>query len=111
IFSSDWVVFAAGALVSDASLRFIGVADEGAARSVDGALCWAVVPADGASRLIPVPCALAKPVPAISAAAATEIIKRLVMEYLLQCLHCPRRQRNEILGVPRYRRSPPFFFS
>ena len=31
-------------------------------------------PADGASRLMPVPCALAKPVPAISASAATEII-------------------------------------
>jgi hypothetical protein len=27
-----------------------------------------------------VPCALAKPVPAISAAAATEIIKRLIIE-------------------------------
>src|SRR5258708_11146766 len=35
IFSSDCVVFAAGAALSDASLRFI----EGAARSEDGALC------------------------------------------------------------------------
>jgi hypothetical protein len=45
-----------------------------------------VEPDDGASRLVPVPCAFAKPVPAISAAAATDIIKRLVMEFLLACL-------------------------
>jgi hypothetical protein len=45
----------------------------------EGALCWALEPVDG-SLLIPVPCAFAKPVPAISAAAATEIIRRLVME-------------------------------
>src|SRR5260370_12628720 len=67
--------------------------DEGfvgsAARSGDGALCWSVEPADGASRLIPVPCALAKPVPAISATAATDIIKRLVMEYLLRVFALP----------------------
>src|SRR3984885_4474863 len=61
-----------------ASLRFVGVADEGAACSVDGAL-----------RSVPVPCALANPVPAISAAAATDIIKRLVMEYLLTGLALP----------------------
>ena len=35
------------------------------------------------------PCALASPVPAISAAAATEIKKRLVIYCLLTCLHCP----------------------
>jgi hypothetical protein len=58
--------------------------DEGFAES-DGAFCWTVEPADG-SRLVPVPCAFAKPVPAISAAAATDIRKRLVMEYLLACL-------------------------
>jgi hypothetical protein len=62
----------------ESSLRFIGVADEGAAD--EGAFCWTVPPADGASRLVPVPCAFAKPAPAISAAAATDIIKRLVME-------------------------------
>jgi hypothetical protein len=36
-------------------------------------------PADPESRLVPVPCAFAKPVPAIRAAAATEIRKRLVI--------------------------------
>src|SRR5712664_3371034 len=67
-------------LVGSAASRFAGVA-EGAARSDDdGALCCTVDPPDGASRPMPVPCALANPVPAISAAAATEIIKRLVME-------------------------------
>src|ERR1700721_1758296 len=88
IFCSDWVVPPCAA-----SLRFVGVADEGAACSVDGAL-----------RSVPVPCALANPVPAISAAAATDIIKRLVMEYLLMCSHCPRRQRKEMRDVPRCRR-------
>jgi hypothetical protein len=38
---------------------------------------------------MPVPCAFAKPVPAIRAAVATEIKKRLVIECLLTCLHCP----------------------
>jgi hypothetical protein len=61
--------------VGSAASRFIGVAD-GAAFSDDGALCWTVEPADGASRPGPVPCALAKPVPASSAAATTDIIKR-----------------------------------
>src|SRR4051812_8566111 len=50
--------------------RFVGAAE--------GACCVAA-PDDGASRL----CALAKPVPAISAAAATDIKKRLLMGYLL----------------------------
>src|SRR5882757_3715403 len=50
----------------------------------------------------PVPCAFAKPVPAIRAAAATEIKKRLVIEVLLTCLHCPRRQRKEMCDVPGY---------
>ena len=44
----------------------------------DGALCCAAEPAEPASRPI-VPCAFAKPVPAINAAAATEIKKRLVI--------------------------------
>src|SRR6266568_2929370 len=73
-FSSDCVAFIPdeGPLGS-AALRFDGAAELPCS---DGALCWTVEPADGASRL----CALANPVPAISAAAATEIIKRLVME-------------------------------
>src|SRR5712671_7400511 len=77
-FSSDCVAFIPdeGPLGS-AALRFDGAAELPCS---DGALCWTVEPADGASRLVPVPCALANPVPAISAAAATEIIKRLVME-------------------------------
>src|SRR6266436_2225744 len=71
-------------------------------RSEDGALCWALEPADGCSRLVPVPCALAKPAPAISATAATDIIKRLIIECLLRCFHCPRRQRSGRAHVPRY---------
>src|SRR5665213_4319503 len=55
-----------------ASWRFIGVAEEGAACS-----------ADGPSRPVPVPCALANSAPASNAAAATDIIRRLVIEYLL----------------------------
>src|SRR4051812_35896125 len=68
--SLDWADFgaSAGAPLCEES-RFIGFAAE--PRSDDGALCCVVAPPeDGASR---VPCALAKPVPAISAAAATEI--------------------------------------
>jgi hypothetical protein len=103
IFSSDWVDFMLESepLDSLASFRFIGVAADGAARSDEGALCWVAVPADGASR--PIPCALARPVPAISAAAATDIKKRLVMEYLL-VFALPARQRKEMRDVPRYLR-------
>src|ERR1700681_1724805 len=74
-------------LVDSVASRLVGAAD-GAARSDDGALCWTVEP-DGASRLPPVPCAFAKPVPAINAAAATEIIKRLVMEFSPHLLALP----------------------
>src|SRR6266576_933254 len=70
-------------------------------RSEDGALCCAVEPADGCS-FVPVPCALAKPAPAISATAATDIIKRLIIGCLLRCFHCPRRQRSGTAHVPRY---------
>src|SRR3979411_2677444 len=45
----------------------------------------------------PVPCAFAKPVPAIRAAAATEIKKRLVIERLLtwSALPAPTTKENE----------------
>jgi hypothetical protein len=55
----------------------------------DGPLCMVEPADDPPSRLVPVPCALAKPVPAIKAAAATEIKKRLVMEFLLTCFALP----------------------
>jgi hypothetical protein len=46
----------------------------------EGALCCMVAPPDdGDSRPAPAPCAFAKPVPAIKAAVATEINKRLVI--------------------------------
>src|ERR1700754_5094374 len=70
--SLDWADFgvSAGVALGDES-RFIGAAAE--PRSDGGALCCVgAAPEDGASRLM-VPCALAKPVPAISAAAATDI--------------------------------------
>src|SRR6516164_3045634 len=57
----------------------------------DGAFCICAPPC---SRL-PVPCALARPVPAISAIAATEIKKRLVIPLSSDCSHCPRRQQQE----------------
>src|SRR6266571_4917083 len=82
----------------DAPESFFGAA-EGAPCSDEGALCWVVAPPGAPSRL-PVPCAFAKPVPAIRAATAAEIKKRLVMEFLLTCVHCPRRQREEIGDVP-----------
>src|SRR5713226_3402211 len=86
---SDCVAFMPDdGLVGSAASRAAGAA-EGAACSDGGALCCAVDPADGASRPIPVPCALANPVPAISAAAATDIIKRLVMEHLLTSFALP----------------------
>src|SRR6266851_2071686 len=86
---SDCVAFMPDdGLVGSAASRAAGAA-EGAACSDGGALCCAVDPADGASRPIPVPCALANPVPAISAAAATDIIKRLVMEHLLTWFALP----------------------
>src|SRR5437667_464825 len=71
-----------------------------AAPPVDGAVCCVAAPPDVPSRLMPVPCAFAKPVPAIRAATAAEINKRLVIEVLLTCLHCPRRQRKEMCDVP-----------
>src|SRR4030095_12183476 len=81
--SARWFLAAPGDLSSDC-VAFMS--DEGfdwaaeCPRSEDGALCWALEP--GCSRF-PVPCALAKPAPAISATAATDIIKRLVIECLL----------------------------
>src|SRR3954453_1541689 len=99
-FSSDCVAFMPDdGLVDSAPPRFAGAAEF--PRS--GALCWAE-PAGDRSRSDPVPCAFAKPAPAISATAATDTIKRLVIEYLLACLHCPRQQRQEMGDVPRYRR-------
>src|SRR5215468_8914723 len=55
-------------------------------------ICW--VPPDS---LVPVPCAFARPVPATSASAATEIIRRLVIELSSRVFlrHCPRRQRQD----------------
>jgi hypothetical protein len=72
-FGSDCVDF-----MSDAPplSRCIAPPDGAPPRS-EGALCCVVEPADGASR--PGPCAFAKPAPAIKAAAATEIKKRLVI--------------------------------
>src|SRR6202022_519779 len=106
-FSSDCVAFMPDeGFVGSAASRLLGAAEF----PEDGALCWRVEPPDGASRLVPVPCALAKPAPAISAAAATDIIKRLVIEYLLTCFHCPRRQRKEMHDVPRYQRFHGFCF-
>src|SRR5213075_977810 len=70
------------------------VPDEGPPRSEEGALCCVVEPADPASRPMPVPCAFAKPVPAIRAAVATEIKKRLVIECLLNVSALPDNERN-----------------
>src|SRR3984893_13915672 len=102
---SDCVALAPGAGLVGCSDCVAFTPDDGLAGSAAsrraGAACsdgCAADPADGASR--PTPCALANPVPAISAAAATDIIKRLVMEHLLTCLHCPRRQRDEMRDVP-----------
>src|SRR5881392_2079194 len=67
----------------------------------DGCCCVVAPPAPPPFSIPPpVPCAFAKPVPAIRAAAATEIKKRLVIERLLTCLHCPRQQRRKMSDVP-----------
>jgi hypothetical protein len=47
---------------------------------------------------MPVPCAFAKPVPAIRAAVATEINKRLVISILLTCIRIARAD-NERRGA------------
>src|SRR5215213_3614635 len=76
--------------------RCIAPPDEAPPRSDEGALCCAAEPADPASRPVPAPCAFAKPVPAISAAVATEIKKRLVIRMSPHMfLHCPTdNERN-----------------
>src|ERR1700740_778728 len=68
----------------------------------DGALCCTVAPPPAPVSLLapPAPCAFAKPVPAIRAAAATEIRKRLVIIFLLVIQHCTRRQRERMCDVP-----------
>jgi hypothetical protein len=64
-------------------------------------------PADGASRFIP--CALAKPVPAISAAAAAVIIKRLNMKISPQVfLCCPADNERRCAMFPDIRGSIDF---
>src|ERR1700754_2476745 len=97
-FSSDCVDIMPGSAVA----RFIWPAE--LPRSDDGAPCGIVEPPEGASRLMPAPCpapcALAKLVPARSAAAATVILKRLIMKPLLTYVYCPRRQRQATCDVP-----------
>src|ERR1700731_2879584 len=75
-FSSDWVAF----IPSEEPSR-LAAPDDGEAAGADGALCCvAAPPAAPPSRPPPMPCALARPVPAINAAVATVIIKRLFIE-------------------------------
>jgi hypothetical protein len=97
-FCSDWAPFVPDDFGSDCAPFIPDEEPEGSVawRSApelppDGALCCAAAPPE--SRPIPVPCALAKPALAISAMAATEVRKRLVMEYLLTCFHA--RADNE----------------
>ncbi len=60
---------------------------------------------------VPVPCALAKPVPAINAAVATEIKKRLVIRKSPHVfLHCPHRQREEYARCSGTLAVPPTLF-
>src|SRR3954451_14446584 len=60
--------------------------------------CVCAPPAPPPLSRFMVPCAFARPVPATSASVATEIIKRLDMEFSsrVHLRHCPRRQRKEI---------------
>jgi hypothetical protein len=82
--SAPFVVPVSAPFMPDGPLsRCIAPPDE--APPEGGALCCAVEPAAGAA-----PCAFAKPVPAIKAAAATEIKKRLVIRISPHVfLHCP----------------------
>src|SRR5215208_263540 len=77
---------------------------------LDGALCWAEEP-DRPSLPVPVPCACAKPAPAISAAAATDIIKRLLIQSLLTCWRHPRQQRKQSRWGSGREAVPPVLFS
>src|SRR5713226_6264024 len=64
--SARWLLAALGNFCSDCVAFMSDERFDWAAefpRSEDGALCWALEPADGCSRLVPVPCALAKPAP------------------------------------------------
>jgi hypothetical protein len=57
---------------------------------------------------MPVPCALAKPVPAISATVAAVIIKRFNMDDLLTCLYCPAVNEKRSTMFPDIRLFPQF---
>src|ERR1019366_5989699 len=95
--------------VDSVASRFAGAAE--LPRSVDGAapwLCWAAEPADGPSRPIPVPCALANPVPAINAAVAAVIIKRFIIEYLLTCFYARVDNESGCAMFPDGSRFPQF---
>jgi len=63
----------------------------------DGALCCIVEPPDDPSRPMPVPCALAKPVPAISASGGDRNHKRLFMNFSSRV--CIARADNEVSCV------------
>src|SRR5271156_6350021 len=89
-FSSDWVAF----MPSEEPSR-LGAPAEGEAEGAGRAL-WRT-PARP-----PVPCALARPVPAINAAVAAVIIKRFIIETSPHEFALPARQRKEIDDVPPF---------
>jgi hypothetical protein len=71
----------------------------------EGALCCAAEPADP----VPAPCAFAKPVPAINAAVATEIKKRLVIRKSPHVfLHCPTDNERNCTMFPNIGGSADF---
>src|SRR4051812_6859962 len=94
-FWSDWLDFMPDDASPDPVASRFCVAAE-LPEPDDGALCWAEEP-DCPCWPIPPPCAWANPAPAISAAAATEIIKRLVIECLLTSVGIARAD-NERTG-------------
>src|ERR1700758_1257989 len=96
-FGSDWLDF----MPDEPS--WLAAPPEGDADGEDGALCCALAPpAAPPSRPPPMPCALARPVPAINAAVATVIISRLLIEFLLTKFALPSRQRKGIGDVPSF---------
>src|SRR5271155_5361416 len=80
----------------------LGPPAEGEAAGADGALCCMPAPPAAPPSRPPMPCALARPVPAINAAVAAVIMKRLIIETSPHEFALPARQRKEIDDVPPF---------
>src|SRR5262249_12913021 len=110
IFSSArWPLVAAPGDFSDGGCAWDGppLSRPVVAPPPDGAVCCIVAPPPDS---LLVPCALARPAPASSAIAATEIIRRLFIRKSPQCWHCPCVNRRRCEMFRRDSCSPAVLF-